>query len=337
MVLDATLADPHALVGRTYRLRDHYEVGREQVREFARAVQNDHPAHLHEEVAAVYGCTALPAPPTFAALLGGSVQAALGQLLTDCDLTSTVQTEQTFDFHRPILVGDRLTSHIGLLSRRKAFGGDLMVLGNEIVDAHGGAVLTATTGLVARADGGPDERFAAIGENILHQGLLDAEPPAIDEVAAVMPALPTPRPVTGGRALAGVAVGDRLPSRVYRLTLGDLVRYAGVAGDPNPIHWHPASAEAVGMGPGVLAHGMLTMSLGAGYLTAWTGDPTALRRYRVRLCNPVRVLPGAVGEIEFGGRVSEVDTEARTATLALTATHDGRRVFGGATATVALT
>lgn len=47
-------------------------------------------------------------------------------------------------------------------------------------------------------------------------------------------------------------------------------------------------------------------------------------------------MPGAVSTIEFGGRVTGVDTEEGTATIALTATHEGRRIFGGTTATVAL-
>lgn len=54
-VPEAVPADPaaHALamVGHHYRVDDFYEVGREKVREYARAVQDWHPAHHDEEAA----------------------------------------------------------------------------------------------------------------------------------------------------------------------------------------------------------------------------------------------------------------------------------------------
>ncbi|PRC50097.1 (R)-hydratase, partial [Mycobacterium sp. ITM-2017-0098] len=60
-----------------------------------------------------------------------------------------------------------------------------------------------------------------------------------------------------------VKVGDALPVHHTRLSRGDLVNYAGVAGDANPIHWDEQIAKLAGL-PDVIAHGMLTMGLGAG-------------------------------------------------------------------------
>ncbi len=37
------------MVGHHYRVDDFYEVGREKVREYARAVHDDHPAHYDED------------------------------------------------------------------------------------------------------------------------------------------------------------------------------------------------------------------------------------------------------------------------------------------------
>lgn len=42
-----------------------------------------------------------------------------------------------------------------------------------------------------------------------------------------------------------VKVGDELPVRHTRLARGDLVNYAGVAGDANPIHWDEDIAKLV--------------------------------------------------------------------------------------------
>ncbi|PRC57531.1 3-hydroxyacyl-ACP dehydratase, partial [Mycobacterium sp. ITM-2017-0098] len=39
------------------------------------------------------------------------------------------------------------------------------------------------------------------------------------------------------REFSSVKVGDQLPEKVIPLTRGDLVNYAGVSGDLNPIHW----------------------------------------------------------------------------------------------------
>ena len=82
-----------------------------------------------------------------------------------------------------------------------------------------------------------------------------------------------------------VKVGDELPVHHARLSRGDLVNYAGVAGDANPIHWDEDIAKLAGL-PDVIAHGMLTMGLGAGFASAWSGDPGAVTRYAVRLSQP---------------------------------------------------
>ena len=60
------------------------------------------------------------------------------------------------------------------------------------------------------------------------------------------------------REFKSVKVGDTLPERVITLTRQDLVNYAGVSGDLNPIHWDERFAKHVGL-PDVIAHGMFTM------------------------------------------------------------------------------
>ena len=45
------------------------------------------------------------------------------------------------------------------------------------------------------------------------------------------------------REFSSVKVGDKLPERIYPLTRQDLVNYAGVSGDLNPIHWDDEIAK----------------------------------------------------------------------------------------------
>jgi len=108
------------------------------------------------------------------------------------------------------------------------------------------------------------------------------------------------------------------------------VNYAGVAGDANPIHWDEGIAKLAGL-PDVIAHGMLTMGLGAGFASAWSGDPGAFTRYTVRLSAPAIVSASGGADIEFSGRVKSLDPETRTGVVIVAAKSDGKKIFGMAT------
>ncbi|MDT5249808.1 MAG: hypothetical protein QOJ28_2442, partial [Mycobacterium sp.] len=62
------------IIGTHHRYPDYFEVNREKVREFARAVKDDHPAHFSEDAAEEYGHAALVASLTFVAVAGRRVQ-----------------------------------------------------------------------------------------------------------------------------------------------------------------------------------------------------------------------------------------------------------------------
>lgn len=138
------------------------------------------------------------------------------------------------------------------------------------------------------------------------------------------------------REFDSVNVGDSLPEKVFTLTRADLVNYAGVSGDLNPIHWDDDIAKEVGLDTAI-AHGMLTMGLGGGYVTAWVGDPGAVTEYNVRFTAVVPVPNDGTGaEVVFNGRIKSVDAEAKAVTIALTATTGGKKIFGRAVATAKL-
>lgn len=136
------------------------------------------------------------------------------------------------------------------------------------------------------------------------------------------------------RSFDDVSVGDELPERIVSLTRGDLVNYAGVSGDPNPIHWSDEVVRLAGL-DNVIAHGMLTMGLGAGFVTSWLGDPGAVTEYNVRFTSSVYV-PADAAAVEFTGKIKSTDAEKRTAVVAIVAKFEGKKIFGRATATVRL-
>ncbi len=138
-----------------------------------------------------------------------------------------------------------------------------------------------------------------------------------------------------GSKTTDVTVGSELPDQVYRVTRADLVRYAGASGDFNPIHWNDRVATSVGL-PGVIAHGMFTMALGARAVTAWTGDPGALVEYHVRFGRPVVVPDDDAGaEVTVRAKVGALLDEGRVR-VDLTVTADGEKVLSLARATVRL-
>ena len=136
-------------------------------------------------------------------------------------------------------------------------------------------------------------------------------------------------------APAEVEVGTELPEQVYRVTRGDLVRYAGASGDFNPIHWNDRVATSVGL-PGVIAHGMFTMALAGRAVTSWTGDPAALVEYQVRFGRPVVVPDDDEGaEVTVRGKVAAL-LDGGLARVDLTVTTGGEKVLSLARAIVRL-
>ncbi|MDN5860277.1 MAG: MaoC family dehydratase N-terminal domain-containing protein [Pseudonocardia sp.] len=137
--------------------------------------------------------------------------------------------------------------------------------------------------------------------------------------------------------MADIDVGTELPTTPVKITRADLVRYAGASGDFNPIHWSDRVAAEVGL-PGVIAHGMLSMALAGRFVSAWAGDPAAVRALAVRFTRPVVVPDDEEGAlVEFSGTVSRIadgPDGARVATVTVKAVFEGRTVLGKAVAEV---
>ena len=108
-------------VGHYYRMDDSYLVGREKVREYARAVQDYHPAHWDVAAAAELGYSGLVAPLTFTSVPGMTCNRRMFEEVV-VGYDTWVQTEEVFEQHRPIVAGDELHIDVELTSVRRIAG-----------------------------------------------------------------------------------------------------------------------------------------------------------------------------------------------------------------------
>ncbi|MET0196296.1 MULTISPECIES: (3R)-hydroxyacyl-ACP dehydratase subunit HadA [Nocardiaceae] len=158
------------MVGHHYKVDHAYEVGREKVREYARAVQDWHPAHHDEDAAKGLGYDGLLAPLTFISLVGIIAQSRMfKEFITGYDPSQILQTDQRLQFHKAIQVGDELSCEVYLESFRQMSGSDIITTKNIVTDQNGELVQTTWTTLVARTGGEVDENIAhAVKEVIMH-------------------------------------------------------------------------------------------------------------------------------------------------------------------------
>ncbi len=141
------------LQGRVFPPVAPYLVGREKVREFARAVFATHPINHDPDAARAAGYADVVAPPTFAVVVQ---EATLAQLLAEpdagIDFSRVVHGDQRFSFSRPIVAGDSLTATLTVASVKSLGGHSMVTAESRVVDASGAHVVTATSTLVVRGD-----------------------------------------------------------------------------------------------------------------------------------------------------------------------------------------
>lgn len=323
-----------ARVGHYYQMDGTYLVGREKVREYARAVQDYHPAHWNVDAATKLGYAGLVTPLTFTSTPGMSCNREMFESVV-VGYDTYLQTEEVFEQHRPIVAGDELHIDVELTSVRRTAGRDFITVTNTFTDAAGERVHTLHTTVVGvtSEDINPEVKVA-VQKAMMHdvdimgvgEGSYEKTVRPEGEFRLAQDTARTP----GTLSFDDLKVGDALPAHHTRLSRGDLVNYAGVAGDANPIHWDEAIAKLAGL-PDVIAHGMLTMGLGAGFVSDWSGDPGAVTRYAVRLSQPAVVSAAEGADIEFSGKIKSLDPETRTGVVLVAAKADGRKIFGLAT------
>jgi len=142
-------------IGRTYPAGPSYVVGREKIREFARAIGDLNPVFHDPEVAQRLGYSDVIAPPTFAIVVSlEAANAALFDPDLGLDFARVVHGEQTFSYARPICAGDELVVTTAIENIRSMAGNDMITTKGTITTVTGELVATATSMLVSR---GADE------------------------------------------------------------------------------------------------------------------------------------------------------------------------------------
>lgn len=141
------------LQGRSFESTAPYLVGREKIREFARAVFATSPLNHNPEAARAAGYADIVAPPTFPVVVQ---EATLQQLLAEpdagIDFTRVVHGDQRFTYTRPIVAGDELTATLSVTSIKSLGGHSMVTSESTMVDATGEHVVTAISTLVVRGD-----------------------------------------------------------------------------------------------------------------------------------------------------------------------------------------
>ncbi|WAC90839.1 (3R)-hydroxyacyl-ACP dehydratase subunit HadC [Mycobacterium sp. Aquia_213] len=137
--------------GMVWRYPDCFVVGREQLREFARSIKNEHPAYYEEAAAAELGYDAIVAPLTIVTIFAKYVQL---DFFRHVDLGMEdlviVQVEQRFVFNRPILAGDKLWGRMDVVSVNERFGADIVLTKNICTDDNGEVIMEAHTTLMGQ-------------------------------------------------------------------------------------------------------------------------------------------------------------------------------------------
>ncbi len=141
------------LQGRVFPPAEPYLVGREKVREFARAVFATHPINLDPAAAQAAGYADVVAPPTFAVVVQ---EHTLAQLLSEpdagIDFSRVVHGDQRFTSTRPIVAGDLLTATLTVSSVKTLGPHSMVTAETNVTDAAGEHVVTAISTLVVRGE-----------------------------------------------------------------------------------------------------------------------------------------------------------------------------------------
>jgi acyl dehydratase len=137
--------------GMSHTYPDHFVVGREKVREYAKAVKAEDPASLDDEAAAELGHDGVVAPLTFSSIFALLVQQDFFKHVdVGLETMQIVQVDQRFVYHRPVRAGDKLWARVDIHSVDERFGADIVVTRNVCTDENGDIVMEAYTTLMGQ-------------------------------------------------------------------------------------------------------------------------------------------------------------------------------------------
>jgi len=122
-----------------------YAVGREKVREYARAVGETDPLHLNVEAARAAGHRDLVAPPMFAVVYASpAVMPALFDPDVGIDFARMVHGAQEFAWGPLVIAGDEITTECELVDTSERGGIGFFTFETRSVNQDGERVCTGT-------------------------------------------------------------------------------------------------------------------------------------------------------------------------------------------------
>lgn len=165
-----SMTELEAMIGETHTTIEDLTIEAGKVEEFSRAVKDPNPIHRDESAASAAGFDSIPAPLTFTRTAFFPRYRPEGvEHVRPFDLgfdrQYSVHGEQTYEFERPIRVGDTLSAAVTLTDvyqRDGSRGGQMTFAEFEFTytDADGDLVLTERTTVIetggAIDDGGDD-------------------------------------------------------------------------------------------------------------------------------------------------------------------------------------
>lgn len=135
--------------GIVHQYSESFTIGREQVRQYARAIKAEDPASFDRDAAVALGHDDIIGSLTFPSILALLVQQDFFRKV-DVGLTTMqiVQVDQKFVFHRPLQVGVTLRVSLEIVSVVERFGADIVVTRSVCTNADDEIVLEAITTLM---------------------------------------------------------------------------------------------------------------------------------------------------------------------------------------------
>lgn len=142
-----------SFIGRAYPPGTPYRVSREKIAEFAKAIGDTSPISRDPDAARDAGHRDVVAPPTFLTLLTlGIVDVLANDPDLGLDYGRLVHGDQSFNHHRPVTAGDRLTISTTIEDIFTRAGNDFLTVRADIADDAGEPVCTGRAQLVVRGE-----------------------------------------------------------------------------------------------------------------------------------------------------------------------------------------
>jgi acyl dehydratase len=230
------------------------EVTLDAIQKYARAYNDDNPAFFDANRP-----TGILAPPMFAVTITwNALMTAVMDPDVQADLLRLVHGEQDMEFTNPIRPGDIISTSAKIISIETKASGETMTVELRASNQAGRPVNKTLFSAFIRGGRNRDAVRSEAGERV-------AEP----------------------------ARGEPDFTIAQKIDDDQTYRYAEASGDRNPIHVDASIAEMAGL-PGIIVHGLCTMAFTSKVAIdkLCAGDPTRLKRLRVRFSRPV--LPGQI-------------------------------------------